>query len=310
MLGKRFHKLHLDPADGYRLNPLKLDLYLRGLAANQHLLVLNNPHNPTGVVYTRSELETLTEVFRRHGTLVIADEIYALTTYDIGQFTSMASVYPEGTFVTNGLSKDRSAGGYRLGACILPADPSGKLRDTFIKVAATANTNVSTPIQHAAVTAYRPNSEIEEYFKITRNIHRIMGEFMSGEVRKIDGIQTTDPAGGFYFYADFNERAEELRIHGVENSNQLGRSMLESPFRIATVTSDAVMLDANDFGARFAFVDYDGQAAYEDYRKHVPSREEEDSFVQRNAPRLVEGVNVLQRYMHEMSRGPELRRTA
>lgn len=52
-------------------------------------------------------------------------------------------------------------------------DP-GNLRDDFTKVAATVYTNVSTPTQFAAVTAYEQNEEIEEYFRITREIHRIM----------------------------------------------------------------------------------------------------------------------------------------
>ncbi len=87
----------------------------------------------------------------RNYALILADEIYALSTYDMNDFTSLAQLYPEGAFVTNGLSKDRSAGGYRLGSCILPQQDSDRLVKDFTKVAATVYTNVSTPTQYAAV---------------------------------------------------------------------------------------------------------------------------------------------------------------
>jgi aspartate/methionine/tyrosine aminotransferase len=99
---------------------------------------------------------------------VIADEIYALAAYEIGTFTSMGTIYPEGTFVTNRLSKDRSAGGYHLGSVILLDRCSEKLIEAFTKVDATVYTNVYTSTQYAAVTAYLANKEIEEYFRINR----------------------------------------------------------------------------------------------------------------------------------------------
>src|SRR5690606_23859830 len=117
----------LDPANGYRLDAARLDAFLAALGGGPHLLVLNNPHNPTGVVLAREELEAIVEVCRRRGTLVVADEIYALATYDAARFVSLRNLYPEGAFVTNGLSKDRSAGGYRLGVCILPDETGTRL---------------------------------------------------------------------------------------------------------------------------------------------------------------------------------------
>lgn len=72
------------------------------------------PTTQPGGLYTHKELMEIAEVCRKSKTLVLADEIYALTTYDIETFVSMGTVYPEGTFVTGGLSKDRSSAGYRF----------------------------------------------------------------------------------------------------------------------------------------------------------------------------------------------------
>jgi aspartate aminotransferase len=120
------------------------DGLLRSLVAGQHILLLNNPHNPTGAVYSREELQAIADVCRSDGALVLADEIYALTTYDRESFVSMGTIFPDGTFVTGGLSKDRSAAGYRFGTCVLPSECSEKMVADFAKVAATLYTNITT----------------------------------------------------------------------------------------------------------------------------------------------------------------------
>jgi len=291
---KHFHTFYLKPENNYRIQPEVLDEFASKIEGEQHMLVLNNPHNPTGIVYSKQELEKITEVCRKHNILVIADEIYALDTYDMSKFTSMGLVYPEGCFITNGLSKDRSAGGYRLGSCILPTNGWETLQKDFKKVAATVYTNVSTPTQYAAIKAYEPNDEIEDYINTTRQIHRIMGHYLSAEWNKVDGIKATRPDGAFYFFADFNELKPDLKKKGVVTSNQLGESLLSCPHHLGTVTGDACMLDPDDYGARIAFVDYDGKKAFENYKQNPPkSSSDEIEFVKQNSPMMVKSVDAL-----------------
>jgi aspartate aminotransferase len=298
LLEKHYHTIYLKPGFNYKLQPEDLDRCLAALPEGQYILVLNNPHNPTGAVYSQAELEAVADVCRKHRTLVLADEIYAITTYKFEDFTSMGCVYPEGTFVTNGLSKDRSAGGYRLGSCILPETCSDKLMEDFKKVAATVYTNVSTPTQYAAIAAYQPNDEIREYFDITREIHRMMGKFLSSEFNKVEGVSASDPNGGFYFFADFNALSKDLERKGVNDSNGLGRSLLSHPHHIAAVTGDACMLKPDNFGGRIAFVDYEGKVAFDDYKNNPPkTASEQEGFVKRNAPFMVEAVDALKSYV-------------
>ena len=298
LLDKHFHIFHLKPEFNYRIQPDDLDEFVSKIESEQHMMVLNNPHNPTGTVYTKQELEKIAEVCRKHNILVIADEIYALDTYEINNFTSMGLVYPEGSFITNGLSKDRSAGGYRLGSCILPTTSTEELENDFKKVAATVYTNVSTPTQYAAIKAYEPNEEIEEYINITRQIHRIMGTYLSEEWNKVDGIKATKPEGGFYFFADFNELAADLKKKGVTTSNQLGESALSCPHHIGIITGDACLLEPDDYGARIAFVDYDGKKTFDNYKQNPPrSNSDELEFVKQNAPMMVKSVNALKEWV-------------
>ena len=304
LLDKHIHTFHLKPECDYKIQPEDLAEFVMNLHKEQHTLIINNPHNPTGVVYSRHELEKIAQVCKEHNILVIADEIYALTTYNFEEFTSMGSIYPEGTFVTNGLSKDRSAGGYRLGSCILPENCSGRLKEVFKKVAATIYTNVTTPVQYAAIKAYEPNYEIEEYFKIIREIHRIMGTFMSSAFNGMDGIRATMPGGSFYFFADFNEISEQLAKRGVKTSNELMNSLISHPFHIAAVTGDACLLDPDDFGARIAFVDYDGKAAFEDFKVNPPENpSDEIEFVHKNAPRMVDAIVAMENYLNFIKDG-------
>ncbi len=294
LLEKHFHTFHLKPEFDYKIQCDDLEEFLKNLSEPQHILVLNNPHNPTGLVYSRDELIRIAEVCKKHNTLILADEIYALSTYNMKEFTSMGLIYPEGTFVTNGLSKDRSAGGYRLGSCILPEGCSNKLIENFKKVAATVYTNVSTPTQYASITAYEPNPEIEEYFDITRQIHRIMGQQLSSEFNKIDGIKATTPHGGFYFFVDFNGLSTVLKRKGVNTSNELGKSLISCPHHLATVTGDACLLRPNDYGGRIAFVDYDGKYAFDNYKNNPPkTTSDEIEFVKQNAPMMVQSVSAL-----------------
>jgi aspartate aminotransferase len=300
-LGKPHHLLPTRSENDYKIDPTDLEALLTTLTDGQHILLLNNPNNPTGAVYSRDELMRIAEVCRTNGALVLADEIYALTTYDIETFVSMGTLYPEGTFVTGGLSKDRSAAGYRFGACILPSESSDKIYSDFAKTAATLYTNITTPVQYAAITAYSPDPAIDRYLKETRDIHRMMGGYFSRVFSSVEGISTTKPHGAFYFLADLNELKLLLEKKGIVSSNNLQKALLAHPWHVATVTGDAIMMPENNFSARIAFVDYDGSQAMKLYEKSRPRTYEEcNHFVETAAPRMVQGVGTVKRFIESL----------
>jgi aspartate aminotransferase len=295
-LGKEYIKYPLLPENDYKIDPDALSDFL-SKNEGKHILVINNPHNPSGAVYSKKELERIVEVCRKYSTLIIADEIYALTTHDFNDFTSLASIYPEGAFVTNGISKDRSAGGYRLGNCIVPKQESSELRDAFATVASSLYSNVATPIQLAAVSVYKENPEIEEYFNITREINRLIGLKISEKCNEIEGLKATVPYGGFYFILDFNQISEKLKKGGIESSNQLSEALLSHPHHIATLTGDALLVSPENYIARIAFVDYDGGEAYKDYKKSPPKNQlEQETFVEKHAAHMLEGVSAIEKF--------------
>ena len=297
-LKKNYHML--PTRANKKISPHDLQKLALRLQDRQKILILNNPHNPTGLLYDELELEEISDVCREQNITVISDEIYAQTTYDFSKFVSMGKIYPEGTFVTNGLSKSHAAGGYRLGYVIFPQH-AVDLKRQFKKILATEYTAVSTPIQHAAIAGFEISRELDEYFDITRSIHHIMGEYTYHALSAIKGVKTTKPDATFYLLADFNAFAADLQKSQINTSQKLSESLIIHPYHTAIVGGDSLVLERNDFSARIAYVDYDGAKVYQNYLENPPkSSSERVEFVKNNAPKVVAGIEMIAKFFEDL----------
>lgn len=304
ILNKPYYRLYGHRAAHYKIRPPQLAALLKGLVKSQHLLVLNNPGDPTGILYTRSELEEIAGICREYNTLILANEAYSLLTYEPERFVSMGTIYPEGTFVLNGLSMDRSAGGYRIGTCILPEGTDRKVTEAFIKVLATVYSASVTPIQQAAVQAYLPIPSMDTYLHDTREIHRIMATGLAVRCSEIDGVRVTIPEGGFSFMVDLNAMSSELHAAGIQYSNDLAPAMIQHPYHVATVTGEAMMAAYADFYIRFSATDYDGAKALDEYRNDPPkSSIDEDAFFMKHGSRMIAGMEMFQIWIQDVKSG-------
>ena len=112
-LGCDVTKWVLEPdADGWHLD---LDALERAITPRTRLLVINFPHNPTGYLPSRSDLERILAIARRHGLYVFSDEMYRLLEYDVAaRLPSVADAYERG-IALSGLSKTFALPGLRLG---------------------------------------------------------------------------------------------------------------------------------------------------------------------------------------------------
>ena len=297
-LKKNYHMLPAKSNNKFSLGDLR-KLALR-LQDRQKILILNNPHNPTGLLYDKFELEEIAYVCRDQNIAIISDEIYAQTTYDFSKFISMGKIYPEGTFVTNGLSKSHAAGGYRLGYVIFPQH-AVDLKRQFKKILATEYTAVSTPIQHAAVAGFEISKEMDIYFDTTRKIHHIMGEYTYNALSTIEGIKLTKPDATFYLLADFNAFSTELRKANITTSQKLSESLIVHPYHTAIVGGDSLVLERTDFSARIAYVDYNGTRVLQNYLNNEPKTSSERmEFVKNNAPKMVAGIEMIGRFFKNL----------
>ena len=297
-LKKNYHML--PTRANKKISPTDLKKLALRLQDRQKILILNNPHNPTGLLYDRLELEEIADVCREQNITIISDEIYAQTTYDFSRFVSMGKIYPEGTFVTNGLSKSHAAGGYRLGYVIFPQHATD-LKTQFKKILATEYTAVSTPIQHAAIAGFEISNEMDEYFEVTRNIHQIMGEYTYQTLSSIEGVKTTKPDATFYLLADFNAFTSDLQQAKILTSQKLSESLIIHPYHTAIVGGDSLVLERTDFSARIAYVDYNGSKVYQNYLDNKPkSNSERTEFIKTNAPKIVAGLEMISTFFENI----------
>ena len=256
-------------------------------AGRQKLMVLNYPGNPDGLTYSQAELEALTAVLRRHGVWVISDEIYALLDHR-GTHVSLAHIYPERTLVTTGLSKWCGAGGWRLGALILPPDAPTALYDALIGLGSETYSCAPVPIQVAALTAYGLDAELHSFLAAQRRILRAIGSAMHKALVEA-GIQAHAPQGAFYLLLDFSPFSENLSMRGIECDSQLCEKLL-SETGVALLPGGSFGLPAKSLTARLAYVDFDGEAALRD-------AERIEATVTSHAAKMLEGLAALREWL-------------
>ncbi len=302
MLKKDVIAVRTRPAEGYRLTPELLCQTLRHVAAQQKVLILNYPHNPTGVVYTEDQLRALVDICRKEQVVVVADEIYAQTTFPTHRFTSIQRLYPEGTIVTGGLSKDRSSGGYRLGVGLFPKEPARLLADVK-KVAGATYSCVAAPLQYAALEAYAGSAAVEGYIHDCWALNAAVGRRVATLMNAIPGLRSTVPAGGFYLYVDCNDFRAQFTRFGFTTCADFGTHLLQVE-HTAVLPGEALLLPTDDFSIRCSFVDYDGAQALSAWRATRPqTRAQQDAFVDQYCPLVIEGIGAMARYFDQVQRG-------
>jgi aminotransferase len=166
---------------------------------NPKALILCNPSNPSGKVFTREELETIANFAKKYDTFVVTDEVYEHIVYEPFQHVYIASLPGmfERTLSCSSLSKTYSITGWRLGYIIAPShiiDGARKVHD-FLTVGAAA------PLQEAAVTAL--NFE-EKYYQQLTDIYTEKKNFFLEGLEKLN-LKYTIPQGAYYVLVDISE---------------------------------------------------------------------------------------------------------
>ena len=259
LAGHRVYRVATTYAERWRLTPAALEdaICRYSQPGADKLLILNYPGNPDGLTYSRGELSQLADVLRRRGVWVISDEIYGLL-HHRGRHVSLATLYPERTLVTTGLSKWCGAGGWRLGAAILPAG-ADDLRAAMIGLGSEVYSCAPTPIQAAALSAYQLDSETMESLWAQRLILSQYGAILRIALVEA-GILARAPEGGFYMLCDFSPHAESLATRGIHSDIALCDRLLAET-GVALLAGSNFGMPPEALTARLAYVDFDGAAA-------------------------------------------------
>lgn len=174
-------------------------------------VIINNPSNPTGMLYNANELREIADVCVRHDLYIIADEIYFKLLYDGRTFTSIATLgeeVKERTIIINGVSKSYAMTGWRIGYAAAPAHIA-KIMANYLSHSTGAPSTIS---QWAAVEAFNgPQDTIEamrEVFEERRN-------YIVDRMNRIEGVSCIMPEGAFYVMMNI-EKLKGKTIGGFE----------------------------------------------------------------------------------------------
>ena len=169
--------------------------------AGARILILNTPHNPTGKVFTKEELTTITDLCVKYGVYIITDEIYEHMTYGSsqGKHIVIPKTFPKvakQTLVCNSVGKSASATGWRLGWCIMPSQLSADYRGVHDQLVVMA----PHPMQYATLTYLNlPRTYFSETLP-TRYVGRISK--LAQSLRK-SGFEVSVPEGAYYLFAKY-----------------------------------------------------------------------------------------------------------
>jgi aspartate aminotransferase len=224
--------------NNFKITPQQLS---EAITSKTKILILCNPSNPTGTVYSRSELQALAEVIEDTNIILISDEIYEKLVYDNLNHTSIAEISPKikkKTIVVNGLSKAYAMMGWRIGY----AAGEEEIIKGCIKLQSNSTTNASSISQYAAIEALSgPQEEIKrmhQFFEDRRN-------YVYTSLTEMTGISCSKPDGAFYVFPKVSYFYGADSPSGKINSSQDFAMYLLNEYQIVLVPGAAFGSDAH-----------------------------------------------------------------
>ena len=179
--------------NGFILTPEMLEKAILEQGDKLKAVILNYPANPTGITYSREQLEALAAVLRKYEIFVVCDEVYSELTYTGEVHVSLGTMLRDQAIIINGLSKSHAMTGWRLGFIFAPAAFTAQLIKSHQYLVTAANTMA----QHAAVEALTSGKNDAEPMKkeyIQRRDYII-------EKMTALGFEIIKPDGAFYIFA-------------------------------------------------------------------------------------------------------------
>ena len=261
---------------------IELEKKIKLIKNKNIILILNSPNNPSGT--TCNNLKELSKVARKYKIIILSDEIYTDLKFD-KKYESISKYYPEGTCVTGGLSKWCGAGGWRLGFFAAPRQLN-TLMDNLKVLASETFSTVNSPVQYAAVEAYK--GDYGDFKLKTINILQAVGMY-AYENLKSNKILINPPQGGFYLMPEFiNKKYKTATDLCVAVLKETG---------VALLPGSAFGFKPNKMLVRLSFTDFDGSNFL---KKTLSSKDISKSDIEKYAPNVVEGTQLLSNWAKKL----------
>lgn len=208
------------------------------ITPSSKLLILNNPSNPTGMLYDEAELRSLAKVCVDADLYIMADEIYYRLMYDGRKFTSIASLgndVKERTILINGVSKSYAMTGWRIGYSASTPELA-KLMSNYLSHSTSAPSTIS---QYAAIEALEGDqSSVEEM----RRVFEQRRDYIVNRINSIDGVSCLKPDGAFYVMVNMTSlKGRTLGGRLINDGDDFAMAFLE--------TENVAVVPCSGFGA-------------------------------------------------------------
>ncbi|WP_174613577.1 pyridoxal phosphate-dependent aminotransferase [Virgibacillus ihumii] len=206
-----------DEANNFKITPEQLEA---SITDKTKALIINSPSNPTGMMYSKGELEKISDICLKHNLLIVSDEIYEQLIYTDDQHVSIAGIsdqLKEQSIVINGVSKSHSMTGWRIGYAAGP----NKIIKAMTNLASHSTSNPTSISQYAALAAYSSEEDSGEEMRRTfrerlDTLHELLNE--------IPGVSCRKPKGAFYLFPNVKEA---VRQNGFESTDAWVTALLE-----------------------------------------------------------------------------------
>ena len=187
-------------------------------------LMLNNPSNPTGMIYSADELRALADVCVKHDLYILADEIYYQLIYDGVEFTSMASLgeeVKERTLLVNGVSKSYAMTGWRVGYCAANKTLA-KIMSNYLSHSTGAPSTISQWASVEALTGPQDGIEAMRKAFLERR------DYIVRRINEIPGVSCIVPNGAFYVMMNIEKLVGKTLVGKlIENDDDFAVALLE-----------------------------------------------------------------------------------
>ena len=195
------------------------------ITSKTRAILISNPGNPTGTVYTKKELYMISEIAKENDLWIISDEVYREFVYDGLEYTSFGNIkeVEDRVIIIDSVSKRYSACGARIGSI---ASKDKTLIAEILKLCQ-GRLCVSTLDQVGSVELYNTPSS---YFTEVNNEYKNRRDVLYNELIKVEGVICKKPAGAFYIVAKLPiENAEDFVIWMLTDFNKDGETVMACP---------------------------------------------------------------------------------
>lgn len=220
-----------EKSQGYKVSAKQVE---EAITDKTKALILNTPSNPTGMVYSREELQEIADVVVKNDIYVVADEMYEYLIYGDEKHVSIASLGEEiykRTITCSGVSKSYSMTGWRIGY----TGSSAEIAKLMGSVQSHATSNPNSIAQKASLEALNGSQETVMTMKNEFDKRR---KLMHEKISQIPYLSSLEPKGAFYLFVDVSEvLSKSYKEEKIETTNRLAEILIED-YNVAIVPCD------------------------------------------------------------------------